>query len=186
MKTILWTIILFGTSALLSAQSLNREITLQNNQKILIGKIDSQGLNQLPYGKWFQPNYNQYTFDVEEISNISEKLKGYHIKIFMGTWCGDSKREVPRFLKILDMLDFPSEKLKMIAVDVRKEFYKKSPTEEEWGLQILRVPTIIFYKNGREVNRIIETPNVSLEEDIRDIVIGNNYIPKKAKSMHFD
>jgi thiol-disulfide isomerase/thioredoxin len=84
----------------------------------------------------------------------------------MGTCCGDSKREVPRFIKILKPVDFPMENLKIVALDKRKEKYKKSPQGEEWGLNIRRVPTFIFYKNGREINRIIETPVTTLEEDI--------------------
>jgi len=79
----------------------------------------------------------------------------------MGTWCGDSKREVPRFIKVLEAANFPVDNLKIVAVDRRKEQYKKSPTGEEWGLSIKRVPTFIFYKNGKESNRIIESPRLS-------------------------
>jgi hypothetical protein len=50
----------------------------------------------------------------------------------------------------------------------------------------VRVPTLILYKNGREVNRIIESPNTTLEEDLQKIIEGKGYIAKKAKSMHFD
>lgn len=57
---------------------------------------------------------------------------------------------------------------------------------EEWGLQILRVPTFIFYKNGKEQHRIIESPNRSLELDMLQITTTTNYIAHKAQSMHFD
>lgn len=186
MKTLLSFIIAVCSSTLLISQPYNQEITLNNNQKILVGKINKTGLTQSTYNTWFQENYDDYTLDESTILDFSEKLSSYHIKIFMGTWCGDSKREVPRFLKILEHAKFPIEKLQMVAVDVRKNYYKKSPTKEEWGLQILRVPTIIFYKNGREVNRIIETPNKTLEKDILEIIDGISYVPNKAKSLHFD
>lgn len=186
MKTFLLGAILLGTTSFLLAQSKNAEIVLNNNQKILVGKIDKTGLNTSPYTGWFGKNYEDYDLDKNSIAKFAERLSEYHIKIFMGTWCGDSRREVPRMLKILDHVDFPKEKLQIVAVDVRQEHYKKSPGQEEWGLQILRVPTILFYKNGREVNRIIESPNKTLEKDILDIVAGNSYIPNKAKSRHFD
>jgi len=78
------------------------------------------------------------------------------------------------------------ENLKIVAVDGRKDNYKRSPNGEEWGLNILRVPTIIFYKNGREINRIIETPNKSLEADMLKILTTEAYRSNKAKSYHFD
>ena len=186
MKTLVFFIILLCSSTLLFAQSFNEEILLNSNQKILVGKIDKNGLTQPTYHTWFQKNYDDYELDENSIDKLAKKLSDYHIKLFMGTWCGDSRREVPRFLKILEHAKFPMEKLQMVAVDVRKDHYKKSPTGEEWGLQILRVPSIIFYKNGREVNRIIETPNKTLEEDILHIIEGNSYVPKKATSLHFD
>ena len=104
----------------------------------------------------------------------------------MGTWCGDSKREVPRFIKILESVDYPMENLKIVAVDKRRDFYKKSPQGEEWGLNIRRVPTFIFYKNGREINRIIETPVTTLEVDIVSIVLQQEYTPNYSKSLHYD
>lgn len=186
MKTILLFTMLLGTAFLGVSQSKNAEIILSNKQKILVGKIDNTGLKEAPYNSWFSKNYVAYNLDENTITKFQEKLSEYHIKIFLGTWCGDSRREVPRMLKILDHMNFPNNKLQMVAVDVRQEQYKKSPGQEEWGLQIMRVPTIIFYKNGREVNRIIESPNSTLEDDILDIVEGKAYIPNKAKSRHFD
>ncbi|MFT5736169.1 MAG: hypothetical protein ACI9SG_000509 [Maribacter sp.] len=44
--------------------------------------------------------------------------------------------------------------MKIVALGRKKGKYKQSPTGEEWGLQILRIPAFILYKNGREVNRI--------------------------------
>ena len=69
------------------------------------------------------------------------------------------------------------EQLEIVALDRRKEFYKKSPTGEEQGLNIVKVPTLIFLKDGKEVNRIIERPIESLEEDIGAIVLQNTYVP---------
>ena len=48
---------------------------------------------------------------------------------------------------------------------------------EVWGLQIKRVPSIIFYTNGKETNRIIESMITFLEEDIKYMVTGRPYSP---------
>lgn len=107
--------------------------------------------------------------------------------MFLGTWCGDSKREIPVFYKILEAAKFPENKLQVIAVDKTEEAYKQSPNHEEKGLNIHRVPTFIFYKNGLEVNRIVESPQETLERDILKIVTNNKYTSKymAANYMHY-
>jgi len=152
----------------------------------LVGQINKQGLSSNSYQSWYENNFKDYKVDLDTITSIKNELSQHKILLFMGTWCGDSKREVPRFLKILEAADFPMKNLKIIAVDRRKEMYKKSPTGEEWGLSIKRVPTFIFYKDGKESNRIIESPIVTLESDIKKIVTDEAYTPNYPKSLHFD
>jgi hypothetical protein len=41
------------------------------------------------------------------------------------------------------------------------------------SLNIVRVPTFIFYKNNSEAGRIIEVPKTSLEQDMVNILSGN-------------
>ncbi|CAG2532063.1 Thiol-disulfide isomerase or thioredoxin [Maribacter dokdonensis] len=168
------------------SQKINQEVHIENQQPFLLGKITPEALSAKTYKTWYLPNFSNYKADTEKIKLIKEHLNAYKILIFMGTWCDDSKREVPRFLKILEQAEYPNENLKIIALDKRKEAYKKSPQGEEWGLNIRRVPTFIFYKNGREINRIIETPITSLEDDILKIVSQQVYLPNYGTSLHFD
>ncbi len=93
----------------------------------------------------------------------------------MGTWCGDSKQEIPKFYKVLDACNFPKKQLRVITVNRDHSMYKKSPNHEESGLNIHRVPTIIFYKNKLEVNRIVEHPIESFEKDMLNIATKNTY-----------
>lgn len=104
-------------------------------------------------------------------NEIKNKLKEYTITIFMATWCEDSDEQVPEFYKILENADFPLSKVKQIAMDRDKT----TPEQFEKGLNITNIPTFIFYKNGKEVNRIVESPRISLEQDIIDIISGKNY-----------
>jgi thiol-disulfide isomerase/thioredoxin len=88
----------------------------------------------------------------------------------LGTWCPDSRREVPRFMRILDSLEYPKEQLKIICVDRKKQ----ALNNETDSLNIVYVPTIIFYtKEGVEVGRIIEHPKgETLEEDLEAILLA--------------
>lgn len=176
-------LLIFSTA---TAQEINQEINQENGQSFLIGQIDIAGLSSKSYQSWYSNNHKSYQVDHETISPIKLELAKHQILVFMGTWCGDSKREVPHFIKVLEAADFPMENLKIVALDRRKEKYKTSPNGEEWGLQIKRVPTFIFYKNGKEINRIIESPITTLEADIKAIVTNATYTPNYPKSLHFD
>ena len=154
-------------------QSLNKEINNPGQQPFLLGKIDKNGLTSKNYNSWFSSQYQDYQMNNEFIEKSAKKLKEYTILVFMGTWCGDSRREVPRFYKILEAANFPVKQLTTVAVSSASNLYKQSPQHEEKGLNIHRVPTFIFYKNGKEVNRIVEHPVNSLEEDIFTIIEDN-------------
>lgn len=163
------------------AQEINKRVVDDNGREKLLGIVNKDAFTNDSFATWFNPQYVNYQVDKSTIEPLVKKLKKYEIKVFMGTWCGDSKRETPRFYKILDALNFPKEQLTMVALDYTKENYKKSPGGEEKGLNIIKVPTFIFYLNGKQVNRIVESPIESLEKDIASILDQNEYIPKYSR-----
>lgn len=180
MKKIVFTLV--ATFLLLQSQGQDTyQEHVYENGTYLLGPIGPKALNTDPYIVWFAKNQQGYQVDLEPIKTVETTLKECHILVFIGTWCGDSRRELPRFLKILETIRFPMEQLKIVAVDRRKEFYKKSPYGEEWGLNILRVPSFILLKNGKELNRIVESPIESLEKDLAAILGGQPYTPNYAQ-----
>jgi thiol-disulfide isomerase/thioredoxin len=123
-----------------------------------------------PHSEWFLKGYDGYQANDEAVNKLTAVSKdNLTIKILMGTWCPDSRREVPRFMRILDLLKFPAEKVTFIGVDNAK----LSPVGEYDKLDIQRVPTFIIYKNNIEVGRIIENPVTSLEQDMVNILTRN-------------
>ena len=174
MKQYITTIILAMLSIIcMQAQPFNTEIKPEGKDAYLLGKVNKKGLSKCNDNDWFKANFKEYETDNSIIDQLDEDLSEYTITAFMGTWCGDSKREIPRFYKVLEEANFPLERLTMIAVSRDKETYKQSPGGEEEGLNIHRVPTFIFYKDGKEVNRIVESPVESLEKDLQKIIQGN-------------
>jgi len=176
MKTQLLSILFCLSISVASAQPFNKEVSVDGKKPKLLGKINKDGLSQDNYASWFVKNYDEYHPDSEVINQFKDELKSYTIELFMGTWCGDSKLEVPRFYKILEAAEFPIERLANIAVEREKLAYKQSPGGEHEGKNIHRVPTFIFYKNGVEINRITEHPVNTLEDDIYQI-LQLNYTP---------
>lgn len=145
---------------------------------ILYGKINTSHLTTTPYNKWFDKGIAEYNINTETKNKLTPTLtKEISIEIFLGTWCGDSKREVPRFLKLLDEIKFNMANIKIIALGGSDSLYKQSPQGEEKNKGIYRVPTFIVYRNGVEINRINEYPALSLEKDFLNIVSGEAYTP---------
>lgn len=175
MKRLIPLLIILLYSGILKAQDINLEIQLPEETPFLLGTIDKVGLTSENYKEWFNKNFDAYEIDQNIITKLAKHIKDYNIVLFMGTWCGDSKREVPRFYKILEACDFPMDQLKVVAVSSKPYMYKQSPNHDEAGLNIHRVPTFIFYKDQKEVNRIVEHPVNSLEQDMLDIVYNNDY-----------
>lgn len=171
MKTVTLYFFAILVTTSLFAQNPIQEIKLDTGEQILLGTITKEDLQTGTYADWFTAYYTEYKTDDLRISEFQKALKKFHILLFMGTWCSDSQREVPRILKILEKADFPEDQIKIVALDKRDEFYKMSPGGEEWGLAINLIPTIIFLKEGKEAGRIVEIPINSLEEDIEAIVL---------------
>lgn len=137
----------------------------------LSGLAQKSDFNQEPFATWFNPRYEAYSLDEETKNALKKGLKGVQIKAFMGTWCGDSKREVPQFYKMIDEIGFSDKNLTLVTVDRSK----KEPAVLVSGNNIVRVPTFIFYRNGEEIGRYVERPRESLEADILKIVTGEPY-----------
>jgi thiol-disulfide isomerase/thioredoxin len=149
----------------------------KNKQRHLVGKFDAIALKEdTTYNKWYNKNFEAYKMDMASMpkikSLVNNKIK---IQIFLGTWCGDSKREVPRMIKILEHIGFTNYEI--IGTYDTDTLYKVSPQHEEKGLNIFRVPTFIVYKDGIELNRIVEFPKESFEKDLVNILQNKAYIP---------
>lgn len=137
------------------------------------GEITENDLINSTYtNRWFTPGKTQYVPHEASMKTIQENIGDYTIEVFMGTWCPDSQREIPRFYKILDETDFnQSKNLKLYTLDHGMH----SESGEEKGKNIIKVPTIIFYKDGKEVNRFVEHPRESITRDMAKIVSGKPY-----------
>jgi len=155
-------------------QQINQTTKDGKGKLMLLGKTDKKAFKNQEFS-WFQKNYEEYITNDKIINRLRDSLKEYSIKVFYGTWCGDSKREIPKFYKVIDEIGFDEGLLEMIAVDRKPKAYKASPNGEEKGLNIHRVPTFIFYKNNKEVGRIVEYPKEDFERDMLTITSGKKY-----------
>ena len=136
----------------------------------IIGPIALEDLKKEPFAEWFNTEYENYAPFGKTITQLEGLQKDVAITIFMGTRCSDSQMHVPAFFRVLDALAFSGE-VQIIGVDRDK----KTPTGSATNNGITNVPTFIFYKDGKEVHRIVESPVEFLEDDMLAILSGAAY-----------
>jgi len=136
----------------------------------LLGYINAGLFSRPPHSDWFVKGFDEYMPVQEVITQLNRIDKeDLSIKIVLGTWCPDSRREVPRFMKIIDLWQFPAGNITFVGVDNSKI----APVGGYDTLQIERVPTFIIMQNKVETGRIIENPVTSLEQDMLNILTRN-------------
>lgn len=148
-----------------SVSSLNQEVSI-DDEKMLLGPIDLNGLQSGEYKTWFDSVYHEYSPLESTLVNLKEQLKDVEIKTFIGTWCSDSQRDLPALYRILDDLEYETKTLGVVGVNRDKD----QPAENLDGFNIEYLPTFIFYKDNQELGRIIEIPDLTLEEDMLTIL----------------
>ncbi len=135
------------------------------------GEFSRTQLQNSEHNSWFTDNYDAHPLNETLASQIDSLFSEIEVTIFMVTWCEDSQREVPGFFRIIDALDANNQINRLVGLNEDKISYDGSA--EEAG--ITNVPTFIFSKKGEEINRIVEFPIISLEQDILDILQDKGY-----------
>jgi len=144
--------------------------------KVVLGEVTRENVVSNIAG-WDAESFT-YKPDEGVLGELGGRLEGVSLVVVFGTWCSDSHREVPRLWKVLEAIGFPAESLKMIAVE------RASVTADavlgqdlvDWSknvrayYQIKAVESIIVYRGGAEIGRIVEAPSKSIEADFLDIL----------------
>lgn len=138
---------------------------------MLLGKINRKGFEDELFSSWYNEQFEEHILDTIVVEMLKPKLKNVSIKVFMGTWCSDSQREVPALYKVLDAAEYDYSNLEMIAVSHEKE----TPNHLEKDMDIQYVPTIILYKNNNEIGRYVEFAQENLEKDLLSIINEEGY-----------
>ncbi len=141
-------------------------------EKHLAGEFDLEILKtDTTYRGWYAENEVSFQLSGKNTS-WKNSFENTEVEIFLGTWCGDSKRWVPQFVKLWNDLGLDEDQLKFTALYDGEELYKQGPNGEEKGNLIHRVPTFIFKNEGKEYARIVEYPVNDLETDLAQIGLG--------------
>jgi len=159
------TLVLVGCGGSQSAQK-----SAHKDMPMLLGWVERSDV-QSPAYAWFDSVYSAYKPHAEMLRDNRAMLDSVEFTIIFGTWCRDSKREVPQFFKILDSLDVPNPHVRLCGVDRAKG--QSDSIRSAYNIE--RVPTFIVRQHGEEIGRFIESPKTSLEVDLFEILM---HIPR--------
>ncbi len=113
--------------------------------------------------------YDHYTPEESAVARLREITLPLHLEIICATWCGDSKRNVPRLLKAVH--DAANPKISVSVTGIGNDF--KQPIAFVQEQRIINVPIVILTRDGKEIGRFIETPaTTSIEADVAALAGG--------------
>jgi thiol-disulfide isomerase/thioredoxin len=151
-----------------TVSSLSSKKEIHDGVEMLYGKVNIDQLyHDYPQWKKVEDSYIPEQVVLEQLRGIDRKCR---VVVFFATWCSDSKRELPRFIKIIKDGHLDDKlSVELWAVDRNKNLSSNLSKDSN----IEYVPTFIFYENDLEIGRIIETPKGSLELNMLQIMKRN-------------
>jgi hypothetical protein len=159
------TLLLLGLSAEGQTQTVNDRIPGDEVPLILLGDCDREGLERGPFYEFFQPA--ESTMETETAAELSAALEDVSLLLFLGTWCEDSQEQVPVLWAELEASGFPTREEEpgrwhMVCVNEAKS----EPAELISERSVEFVPTLIVLRQGEEIGRVVETPELGWGVDI--------------------
>jgi thiol-disulfide isomerase/thioredoxin len=165
-KIEIFLILFFFIVSCVSKKTLVSQLVTKDDLEILYGEINKEQLFfDFPDWKNIYSSYEVKHTTMDSLKHVNTNL--FDIDIYLGTWCGDSKKVVPRFLKILNETKLITEnRIRLFAVDRKKKLNNGLAAKNN----IQRVATFIIKKQSSEIGRIVEYPEKSLESDLVKIL----------------
>lgn len=111
---------------------------------------------------------DRYQPEAPVISQLVQVQDSVKLMVFWGSWCKDSKKQVPRMMKVLEAAGNPFLQIQYVGVDEKKNFPKRFLNK----FNIKYIPTIVVLKGDLELGRITEKPRQSVEAELVQI-LGN-------------
>jgi hypothetical protein len=111
--------------------------------------------------------------DAEAAQALLAVEPGATVTVYLGTWCSDSKRELPRLWRglddagVFDEAELPFE-LEYVALDRDKA----EPGGRAEAAAIEYVPTFVVSRGGEEVGRMVEESVPGIEHDLLALLSG--------------
>ncbi len=130
--------------------------------EIITGEFPKSLLEDESEFPWYVSGYRDYQPDSSVIAILHSTAPELQVMVFCGTWCPDTKHELPRFYKVASEAGIPDSHITLYGLD-RSKHSADGMTDR---FDITNVPTFIFTLHGKEIGRIVERADESIEKDL--------------------
>ena len=137
---------------------------------IFLGQMNETGMSQPLFVENWKERVDLYDPDkvwTKKIRRYLKKNEEVSLIVFFASWCGDSQEHMPDFIKLVHQTKM--KKVSFYALNRNKTM----PGMDMEKYVIEYVPTFIVYRGGQEIGRIVESPDLSLEQDLWKILENN-------------
>ncbi len=136
-------------------------------EAVLVGPVTREQV-EAAVPEWVQAQVEAQP-GAEAARALTGVASGAEVTVFLGTWCGDSRRELSRLWRALDEAG-GTVPFQVRYIGVNRE--KKQPADLVAENDIHYVPTLIVRRDGRELGRIVETSPNGVEQDLLALLTG--------------
>jgi hypothetical protein len=134
-------------------------------EEIPLGRVREAALRGM--AETWHAGEDAYSPDPADVRSIAALPGPAVLEVYFGSWCSDSRREIPRLLAILEAAGPLPLKTRFYGIDRAK----KEPARLVARIDLERVPTLVIRVEGEEIGRIVERPQTTLEHDLA-LIIG--------------
>lgn len=117
----------------------------------------------------WQEEYDNFVVENDLIQEFRSAMENQDtvVEVYFAFWCPDCKRELTRFLKIMDMAKMDLQNVTFYEVERKNSSEQKYYFEEK---QVASIPTFILTTGEKEKGRIVESTKTGLAEDLIEIL----------------
>jgi thiol-disulfide isomerase/thioredoxin len=137
------------------------------NEKTYKGIISKEILLGDTSFRWYQDNLKGYSPNAGALAGMKKYADSIQLLAFMGTWCDDSQFIIPKLFMLIDSTGFSMDRITLIGVDRKK----RTMGHLAEAFAIVKVPTLIVMKNGKEIGRVLEYGKYGLfDKELGEII----------------
>lgn len=113
----------------------------------------------------WQRAYDQASPSPGQVAALESVDAAVSLRVVYGVWCPDSRREVPVLWRALDAADVRFE-----VANIPVDRSKTGPGLRDADIRY--VPTFIVQRDGKELGRLVESPETQLLDDLLALLQG--------------
>jgi len=142
----------------------NQEGKAQDKRGYLIGEVTpAQIVENDRIFEVYVERYNPDPLSLDYLELVEEK---YIVMVFFGSWCRESIKYIHGLVKTI--LELRNDQIEYSFIGVGEQ--KKMPGEFLNVFDIEYIPTVVVLKDGKELGRIVEKPQLPIETELVQIL----------------